>query len=155
MDNEIIGGVTGTPIAPGAMRERIVDQTYEPESENAQSGKAVAEALKTVNVDLSNYYTEEEIVNIIKPTKVIFSDGATITVEDNTEYVAESEISTLTVIYPETDFICSFNFTLVDEGDITIIMPTSKYIGGTPSFLNGENWELNIKNGIVVGGLIE
>ena len=61
MDNEIIGGVTGTPIAPGAMRERIVDQTYNPESENAQSGKAVAEALKTANVDLSNYYTKPEI----------------------------------------------------------------------------------------------
>lgn len=39
----------------------VADQTYSPESENAQSGIAVSEALKTVNVDVSNYYTKEEI----------------------------------------------------------------------------------------------
>lgn len=98
---------------------------------------------------------KQEIANILKPTKVTFSDGETITIKDNTEYIANSEISTLTVIYPEGDFICSFNFTLASDGDITITLPTSKYVGGIPTFANGENWELNIKNGIVVGGLVE
>lgn len=37
------------------------DEVYNPESANAQSGVAVAQALKTVNVDLSNYYTKQEI----------------------------------------------------------------------------------------------
>ena len=33
--------------------------------------------------------------------------------------------------------------------------PESKYIGGVPEFANGETWELNIKNGVVVGGKVE
>lgn len=47
MDNGILGGVLGTPISPPAMRDKIVDQIFDPKSENAQSGKAVAEALNT------------------------------------------------------------------------------------------------------------
>ena len=42
-----------------------IDQSYNPDSENAQSGKAVAEAVSKVNVDLSNYYTKEETDNKI------------------------------------------------------------------------------------------
>ena len=42
-----------------------VDQTFNPNSENAQSGKAVAEALATVKVDLSGYYTKEETDAIV------------------------------------------------------------------------------------------
>ena len=45
--SEIMGGVTATPIAFDAIKESITDQTYNPESKNAQSGKAVAEALAT------------------------------------------------------------------------------------------------------------
>ena len=112
------------------------------------------------NTDLSNYYTKPETDDLLstkadKPQYVMFSDGDTITLADNTTYYANSEISSLTVIYPETNFICSLEFTLVSEGNITIILPESKYIGGTPTFANGETWELNIKNGVVVGGLIE
>ena len=90
-----------------------------------------------------------------KPQYVMFSDGDTITLADNTTYYAEGEISNLTVVYPDTDFICSLEFNLASQGDITITLPESKYIGGTPTFANGETWELNIKNGVVVGGLIE
>ena len=96
-----------------------------------------------------------EIADILKPKKVLFSNGSTITVEDNTSYYAEDEISILTIIYPNTDFICSFDFKIAAEGDVTITLPESKYIGGTPSFANGETWEVNIKNGVVVGGLVE
>ena len=82
-------------------------------------------------------------------------NGETLTLADNTEYVGREEITNLTIIYPDTDFICSFNFTLASEGSITITLPESKYIGSIPSFANGETWELNIKNGVVVGGLVE
>ena len=96
-----------------------------------------------------------EIADMLKPKKVTFTNGTTITVEDNTSYYADTEISNLTIVYPTTDFICSFDFTIASEGDITITLPESKYIGGTPSFANGETWEVNIKNGVVVGGLVE
>lgn len=86
---------------------------------------------------------------------VSFFDSEIITVEDNTNYIAQEEISSLTIFSPDADFICSFQFTLVSEGDITITLPESKYIGGVPEFANGETWELNIKNGVVVGGKVE
>lgn len=98
---------------------------------------------------------KSEIAELSGPNRVFFSDGAIVTAQDNTLYYADTEISNLTIIYPETDFICSFDFTIASEGDITITLPESKYIGGTPSFANGETWEVNIKNGVVVGGLVE
>lgn len=58
----VYDGSTWLPLNQGAIK---IDQTYNPESENAQSGKAVAEALKTVSVDLSDYYTKNEIDNQI------------------------------------------------------------------------------------------
>ena len=110
--------------------------------------------------NLSNYYTKAETDARLSnkadtPKKYFFISGDTITLADNTTYCAEGKISTLTIIYPETDFICSLEFTLASEGDITITLPESKYIGGSPTFANGETWELNIKNGVVVGGLVE
>lgn len=110
-----------------------------------------------VTVDLMNEKIgdiETALENIIAKQQ-FFNNGATITITDNTEYIAKEEITNLTIVYPDTDFICSFSFTLASEGDITITLPESKYIGGTPSFANGETWELNIKNGVVVGGLVE
>lgn len=107
------------------------------------------------NPIIDTYATKEELENSVKPQKQTFENDATITVTDNTEYVADGEITNLTIIYPDTDFICSFNFTLASEGSITITLPESKYIGSTPSFANGDTWELNIKNKVVVGGLVE
>ena len=123
-----------------AVMDLVVDQTYNPKSENAQSGKAVAEAVE----DCAKKLKKKE-----------FADGETITVEDNTLYVAKTDITSLTIIYPNTDFICSLEFAIVNEGNVTITLPESKYIGGVPSFANGESWEINIKNGVVVGGKVE
>ena len=98
---------------------------------------------------------ETNLDNIFVTKKKTVSNGSTLTVESNVEYIAEEEISNLTVMYPDGDFICSLNFTLANEGDITITLPESKYIGGKPTFDNGQTWELNIKNSVVVGGIVE
>ena len=91
-----------------------------------------------------------------KPKKVII-DGGILDIEDNTIYETATgqAINNLHLSYPVDDFIASLTFTLADEGVITIMFPDSKYIGATPTFANGETWELNIMNGVVVGGLIE
>lgn len=89
------------------------------------------------------------------PTSVSFSSGDTVTVQNNTFYRADSEISSLNIVYPNGDFLCAFSFTLASSGDITVTLPESEYIGGIPSFNNGETWELNIKDGVLVGGLVE
>ena len=99
---------------------------------------------------------KKEIADMVKPARVLITSGDTITLADNTTYYAEGVISELTINYPNNDYICSLEFTLSSTDDITIKLPdTSKYIGGTPTFAKGETWELNIKNGVVVGGLIE
>lgn len=98
---------------------------------------------------------KQEIADLLKPQVITFVNGDILILADNTEYRTDEEITSLTVIYPETDFICSLNFTLASAGNITITLPESKYIGGVPSFANGETWELNIRDGVVVGGLVE
>ena len=104
------------------------------------------------DLDVTN---KQYVDRAVKPQKQTFTNGETITVTDNTEYIADGKITNLTIIYPETDFICSFNFTLASEGVIEIVLPDSKYIGSAPTFTNGDTWELNIKNKVVVGGKVE
>lgn len=105
--------------------------------------------------DLTRASVEDLNKKADKHNYVYFSNGDTITLEDNITYYTEGTISNLTIIYPSENFICSLEFTLASTGDITITLPESKYIGGAPTFANGETWELNIKNGVVVGGLVE
>ena len=126
---------------------------------------------KTSQLMNDSEYVNQEQLNVAIPTNVsqlvndegyakkeraiTIADGETITVSDNTTYVALGEINNLTVIYPNTSFLCSLHFTLASDGNITITLPESSYIGGTPEFANGETWELSIKNGVVVGGKVE
>lgn len=93
-----------------------------------------------------------------KPKKVIFNDIGTIELADNTIYESVGALGQPHFTYPEGDFMCSIIFTLenIEDLDVTVTLPgTSKYIGGAPTFAKGETWELNIKNGVVVGGLVE
>lgn len=138
----------------GGHKVSIIDDE-EVESFNVMDGKS---GVYVGSGDMPEGYNVQidpdgEILPVEK--KIVFTNGATINVEDKALYYADTEISSLTIIYPNTDFICSFDFTIASEGDITITLPESKYIGGTPSFANGETWEVNIKNGVVVGGLVE
>ena len=74
---------------------------------------------------------------------------------DNSEYTID-EVSNLSITYPEGNFICSLTFTTVSEGIIDIRLPdSSKFIGEELTFKNGETWELSIKNGVVVGGVVK
>lgn len=60
--NEIFGNTTTTPINPNAFSggggSVTVDQTYNPDSENAQSGKAVAQAINGAIGDISTAFDE-------------------------------------------------------------------------------------------------
>lgn len=96
-----------------------------------------------------------EAKTIAMGSSIGFDDDSTILLEDNTNYKANGDISTLTIQYPNVDFMCSIEFTTSELGDINISLPNSSYIGAIPEFANGETWELNIKNGVVVGGKVE
>lgn len=76
--------------------------------------------------------------------------GTEITLADNTEYRL-ADVTTLTLTYPTGDFECWMRLTFAAEGTITVTLPsTTQYIGTTPTFANGETWELSIKDGVVI-----
>lgn len=68
MSDTIFGGTTATPIPIST-----IDQAYNPESENAQSGKAVAEALKPKEYELINSITVAPDTDGSLPSSVAFS----------------------------------------------------------------------------------
>ena len=133
--------------------DEIVDEfhldtaiTLEISESSTHSEKPTALAVKN--------YVDNAIGDVVE-SKVLVSNGDTITLKNNTTYYAKTDINSLTINYPDDDFISTIQFTLASDGDITITLPESKYIGGSPTFANGETWEINIKNGVVVGGLVE
>lgn len=141
----------------------IIDATFtEKESLQANFGTLAKGEKGDTPIKFVDYYTEEDqselvdkVVEELSVKQIEFNDGETIAVKSNTIYVATSEINTLTITYPTEYFICHICFTIANEGDVTITLPESKYIGETPTFANGETWELNIRNGVVVGGKVE
>lgn len=132
---------------------------YTPDTAGEISGIVSFSPTMTLCTDTDGAIVELEYnrdtTKAISGGRVNFKNGDTITLADNITYYATEAINTLNVIYPKCNFISSVEFTLADSGDITIALPTSKYIGGAPEFANGETWELNIKNGVVVGGKVE
>ena len=76
--------------------------------------------------------------------------GTNITLADNTEYRL-TDVTTLSLSYPTSNFECWMRLTFAADGTITVTLPsTTQYIGTTPTFANGETWEMSIKDGVVV-----
>lgn len=76
--------------------------------------------------------------------------GSNITLADNTEYRL-TDVTTLTLTYPTSDFECWMRLTFAASGNVTVTLPTgTRYIGNAPSFANGETWEMSIKDGVVI-----
>lgn len=93
-------------------------------------------------------------IDALEGYSVTLANNSVNVVSDNTEYTG-ANISKLAIEYPDGDFECYISLTFAQEGDITVTLPESKYIGKPPVFANGEHWELSIKNGVVVGGKAE
>lgn len=80
--------------------------------------------------------------------------GTNITLADNTEYRL-TNVSVLTIAYPNGNFECWMRLSIASSGEVTITLPTSSYIGETPNFANGETWELSIKDGVIIANKVE
>ena len=75
--------------------------------------------------------------------------GSNITLADNTEYRL-TDVTTLTLTYPTSDFECWMRLNFAASGDITVTLPAGTgYIGTAPDFKNGETWELSFKDKIL------
>lgn len=103
----------------------------------------------------TDYWTaadKAEIVEELKPSQV--TSGTSITLADNTEYRL-TDVTTLTLTYPTGNFESWMRLAFAAEGTITVTLPaTTQYIGTTPTFANGETWEMSIKDGIVIAGKV-
>ena len=90
--------------------------------------------------------------------KVEKFSSSSLTLKDNTLYVYNgSGLSSLTLKYPSGNFISTILFsTSPTATSIKVDFPSgTSFIGSAPyEFFPGENWELNIHNGTVVGGQI-
>ena len=94
---------------------------------------------------LANKQNITSVVSETSPTAV--------TLSDNTEYNL-SDVSNLTITFPNGNFECYLLITTADSPSISITLPLAKYIGVKPTFLPNQTWELSIKNGIVVAGKV-
>lgn len=80
---------------------------------------------------------------------VTTTDGSVV-LADNTEYRL-TNLSTLTLTYPTTNFECWLRLSFATSGTITVTLPTdTEYLGATPNFKNGETWELSFKDRVLV-----
>ena len=85
--------------------------------------------------------------NLITTQKIY--EGSVITLADNTEYRL-TDVTTLTLTYPTSDFECWMRLTFAASGTITVTLPAeTKYIGTAPDFKNGETWELSFKDKVL------
>ncbi len=85
----------------------------------------------------------------VKRVKII--SGEDLTLADRSEYRGRNLSSLNITAYPELPFQAYLQFTTASSGDIAVSFPQSQYYGDTmPVFGNGEAWEINIKDGIIV-----
>lgn len=144
--------------ACGREHERIdaLEENMTAVSHTADSAQQRAdEAFHNADSAFGTVQVLEDAVKKLELRATPFASGEVVWCYNNTFYQATEPIKHLELVYDELpDFICSLYFTLASEGDITIILPESKYIGAAPTFSNGETWELSIRNGVIVGGKV-
>lgn len=93
---------------------------------------------QTLKADHLNYMEDGISKSSFKPTRIILEDAAEITLQDNTEYVAVTDINSLTIVIPEIineDFRCSVDFGC---GDVTTDLAYPENI-----FWSGDNLNYN------------
>lgn len=105
-------------------------------------------------------YIDEKILieNLNKKAdknKIITTFTSPLLLEDNAEYYL-SNISSLSLEFPEEKFECWLNIAFAENENIEIIFPeNTNYIGEIPSFTPNSIWEISIKNKVVIAWRIK
>ena len=108
-----------------------------------------AGAVDYSNDALPNISTVEDALNELVPKSHTHATGSNIALADNTEYRL-TDVTTLTLTYPTSNFECWMRLNFAASGDITVTLPAGTgYIGTAPDFHNGETWELSFKDKIL------
>lgn len=94
-----------------------------------------------------------------RPKKVTITDNTTYTMADNTEYYGTGLHEPVFNAPTSGDYNCYFLLTFADSGTIgaagDIFPDILGIIGEVPEFLNGETWEVIIKNGNIKSAKVE
>lgn len=96
---------------------------------------------------------KNDIAGRIEPSTVTELAPTAITLADNTDYYL-TNVSDLTITYPSGDFACWLHVQMASSGTVAVSLPSSTYVGTMPSFGMGETWEVSIRNGTVIAGLV-
>lgn len=128
-------GIKGPQGEPGAQGETG------PQGERGPAGYELTENDKN------------DIAGRIEPTTVTQDAPTAITLADNTDYYL-TDVSDLTITYPSGDFTCWLHVQMASSGTVAVSLPSSTYVGTMPSFGVGETWEVSIRNGTVIAGLV-
>lgn len=101
----------------------------------------------------------ENKLSSLSVTEKTFDDSIrTLTLENNTVYVyvGKNGVSDLTINYPSENILATVLFSTANSGNIKISFKAgTRFVGSAPyEFFPGEDWELNIYNGVVVGSTI-
>lgn len=117
-------------------------------------GASTAEDVSYTNAALPNISTVGGALDELVTKSQTHATGSNIILADNTEYRL-TNVTNLTLTYPAGDFECWMRLSFAASGTITVTLPsTTQYIGTTPTFANGETWEMSIKDGIVIAGKV-
>lgn len=122
--------------------QNFINNTYIPVANKAHEhdNKSI---LDEITAEKVNIWDNKQA----KPSQV--TSGTTITLADNTEYRL-TDVTTLTLTYPTSNFECWMRLTFAESGNVTVTLPAdTKYIGTAPDFQNGETWELSFKDKIL------
>ena len=122
--------------------QNFINNTYIPVANKAHEhdNKSI---LDEITAEKVNIWDNKQA----KPSQV--TSGTTITLADNTEYRL-TDVTTLTLTYPTSNFECWMRLTFAESGTITVTLPAGTgYIGTAPDFKNGETWELSFKDKIL------
>lgn len=92
---------------------------------------------------------------VLEKQSVFTSAGNTaLTLVDGKEYHL-SDITNLSISFPNGNFECWLSISFADEGAVSLTFPDdASYIGYAPLPSNGEKWEISVKNGVVVGAKV-
>jgi len=136
-------GITPTIGANGNWYLDTTDTGKPSRGEKGDKGDPGSDANVTkANVITALGYTPEAVSAQV-------TTGSNIALADNTEYRL-TDVTTLTLTYPTSNFECWMRLSFAESGDITVTLPTTtQYIGTTPDFKNGETWELSFKDKIL------
>ena len=118
--------------------------------------KAETNLLQAVSNVLNSIDTKLSASSVV--TKTFDDSTKVLTLENNTVHVYKGArgVSELTITYPSESLMSTVLFSTAQSGNIKITFKQgTKFIGSAPyEFFPGEDWELNIYNGVVVGSTI-